>query len=100
MTSSVKIDAVKHQIVSATEFKAKCLGLLNQISEEGGTVTVTKRGRPLATVGRAKMRPFRSSRGILAGKMKIAGDIVNVDFSDLYDVVTNPDRVLNPEKYR
>ena len=27
---------MKHQIVSATEFKAKCLALLDQISEEGG----------------------------------------------------------------
>jgi prevent-host-death family protein len=91
---------MKHQIVSVTEFKAKCLALLNQIAEEGGTVTVTKRGRPLATVARAKRKPFKSSEGILAGKGRIVGDIVNADFSDLYDVVTNPDRVLNPEKYR
>lgn len=91
---------MKHQVVSVTEFKAKCIGLLNQVAEEGGTVTVTKRGRPLATVARAKQKPFRSSEGILAGKVKIVGDIVNADFSDLYEVVTNPDRVLNPEKYR
>ncbi len=63
-------------------------------------MTVTKRGRPLATVARAKRKPFKSSEGILAGKVKIVDDIVNADFSDLYDVVTNPDRVLNPEKYR
>jgi prevent-host-death family protein len=89
---------MKHQTVTATEFKAKCLALLNQIDEEGGTVTVTKRGRPLATVAPAKKKPFRSSEGILAGKVRIVGDIVNADFSDLYDVVTDPDRVLNPEK--
>ncbi len=91
---------MKHQIVSATEFKAKCLALLNQVAEEGGTVTVTKRGRPLATVARAKPKPFKSSEGILAGKVKIVGDIVNLDMSEFYEVVTNPDRVLNPEKYR
>jgi antitoxin (DNA-binding transcriptional repressor) of toxin-antitoxin stability system len=91
---------VKHRIVSATEFKAKCLALLNQIAEEGGTVTVTKRGKPMATVERAKKKPFRSSEGILAGKVKIVGDIANLDTSDLWEVVTNPDRVLNPEKYR
>ena len=89
---------MKHQVISVTEFKAKCLSLLNQIGEEGGTVTVTKRGRPLATVAPAKKKPFRSSEGILAGKVRIVGDIVNADFSDLYDVVTDPDRVLNPEK--
>jgi prevent-host-death family protein len=91
---------MKHQVVSATEFKAKCLALLNQIAEEGGTVTVTKRGRPMATMGPVKRRPFKSSEGILAGKVKIVGDIVNADFSDLWEVVTNPDRVLNPEKYK
>jgi prevent-host-death family protein len=91
---------MKHQIVSVTEFKAKCLSLLSQIDEEGGTVTVTKRGRPLATVAPAKKKPFRSSEGILAGKVKIIGDIVNLDNEDLWEVVTNPDRVLNPEKYR
>jgi prevent-host-death family protein len=91
---------MKHQIVSATEFKAKCLALMDQIASEGGTVTVTKRGRPMATLGPAKRKPFKSSEGILAGKVKIIGDIVNTDFSDLYEVVTNPDRVLNPEKYR
>jgi antitoxin (DNA-binding transcriptional repressor) of toxin-antitoxin stability system len=91
---------MKHQVVSVTEFKAKCIGLLNQIAEEGGTVTVTKRGKPMATVERAKRKPFRSSEGILAGKVRIVGDIVNADPSDLWEVVTNPDRVLNPEKYR
>jgi antitoxin (DNA-binding transcriptional repressor) of toxin-antitoxin stability system len=91
---------MKHQIISVTEFKAKCLAFFDQIDQEGGTVTVTKRGRPLATVARVKRKPFKSSEGILAGKVKIVGDIVNADFADLYDVVTNPDRVLNPEKYR
>ena len=91
---------MKHQTISVTEFKAKCLALFDRIDREGGTLTVTKRGRPLATVERATQKPFRSSEGILAGKLKIADDIVNADFSDLYDVVTNPDRVLNPEKYR
>ncbi len=91
---------MKHEIVSATEFKAKCLALLAQVDRQGGTVTVTKRGRPVATLGPVKRKPFRSSEGILAGKVKIIGDIVNADNSDLYDVVTNPDRVLNPEKYR
>jgi prevent-host-death family protein len=68
---------VKNRVISATEFKAKCLGLLDQIAQEGGTVTITKRGRPMATLGPAKRRPFKSSRGILAGKVKIVGDIIS-----------------------
>jgi prevent-host-death family protein len=91
---------MKHEIVSATEFKAKCLALLAQVDRQGATITVTKRGRPVATLGPVKRKPFRSSEGILAGKVKIIGDIVNADTSDLWEVVSNPDRVLNPEKYR
>jgi hypothetical protein len=30
-----------NRVVSATEFKAKCLALLNEIEEKGGTITVT-----------------------------------------------------------
>ena len=36
--------------VSASEFKAKCLGLLDEVSEKGETIVVTKRGRPVARV--------------------------------------------------
>lgn len=68
---------MNHRLVSATEFKAKCLALLDEVQEHGGTITVTKRGRPVATVSPAKRKPFKSTKGILAGKVKIVADIVN-----------------------
>lgn len=34
--------------VAASEFKAKCLGLLDQVADSGETIVVTKRGRPVA----------------------------------------------------
>ncbi len=71
---------MKHQVISVTEFKAKCLALLDQIGQEGGMLTITKRGRPLATVGPAKKKRFKSSAGILAGKVKIVGDIINTNW--------------------
>lgn len=39
--------------VSATEFKARCLRIIQEINRDGGTVTVTSRGRPVAIVSRA-----------------------------------------------
>jgi prevent-host-death family protein len=60
---------VINRIVSATEFKAKCLALLDEIEQQGGMITVTKRGRPVATVGPARKRRFKSSEGILKGKI-------------------------------
>jgi prevent-host-death family protein len=68
---------MNNRLVSATEFKAKCLALLDEVQEHGGTITVTKRGRPVATVAPVKPKPFRSTKGILAGKGKIVGDIDN-----------------------
>jgi len=94
---------MKHRVISVTEFKAKCLALLDQIGQEGGTLTVTKRGRPLATVGPVKRKPFKSSEGILAGKIKIVGDLDKIDNSDLWEVVRNPnllEEILSPKKKR
>ncbi len=67
-------------MVSATEFKAKCLALLDEVEESGDTITVTKRGRAVATVGPAKKEPWKSSKGVLEGKVEILGDIVNTNF--------------------
>ncbi len=88
---------MKHEFVSVTEFKAKCLALFDQIDQEGSTLTVTRRGRPLATVGPVKRKPFKSSQGILAGKVRINEDLLR-DFSEDWEVVRNPERVLSPEK--
>jgi prevent-host-death family protein len=76
---------VKTRIVSATEFKAKCLGLLNEIEEGGPPITITKRGRPVAIVTPAKKTAWKSPVNMLAGKIRIVGDIVNGD-PDLWDV--------------
>jgi prevent-host-death family protein len=74
--------------VSATEFKAKCLAILDEIDKEGGSITVTKRGRPVAILGPVKKRAWKSPFGALAGKIEIVGDIENADTSDLWDVVS------------
>lgn len=39
---------MKERTVSATEFKAKCLALLDQVAEKQVTYVVTKRGRTVA----------------------------------------------------
>ena len=36
--------------VAASEFKAKCLALLDEVAERGETLVVTKRGKPVAHV--------------------------------------------------
>lgn len=62
--------------ISAAEFKARCLDLMDTVSETGASIVVTKRGRPVAML--APLRPSRNSlRGILKGRIRIAGDIVS-----------------------
>ncbi len=78
---------MKARVVNATEFKAKCLSLLDEVDTQGGTITITKRGRPVAMLGPTKRKPWKSPLGAWAGKVEIVGDIVTIDTSDLWDVV-------------
>jgi prevent-host-death family protein len=62
--------------ISAAEFKAKCLELMDSVSETGTPIVVTKRGRPVAML--APVRPSRNAlRGIVKGRIRILGDIVS-----------------------
>jgi prevent-host-death family protein len=36
--------------ITATQFKAKCLGLLDEVERTGGEIVVTKHGTPVARV--------------------------------------------------
>jgi antitoxin (DNA-binding transcriptional repressor) of toxin-antitoxin stability system len=78
---------MKHQIVSVTEFKAKCLALLDGIGERGGSITITKRGWPLATVGPVRRSAWKSPEGAWAGKVTIADHLFEADTSDLWEVL-------------
>jgi len=78
---------VKSRIVSATEFKAKCLALLDEIGDQGGSITVTKRGRPVATVSPARKRARKSSEGLWAGKVYIPEQRLMASQAELWDVL-------------
>lgn len=77
---------MKSQVVTVTEFKAKCLGLLDEIGRNGGKITVTKRGRPIATVGPVRKR-LRTSEGMLKGKVYIPDELLMADTSDLWNAL-------------
>ena len=53
---------MSHRTVTATEFKAKCLALLDEVNESGETLTITKRGKAVATVNGFRKAPFKSMR--------------------------------------
>jgi len=77
---------VKDRVLSASEFKAKCLACLGEIEQTGEPITITRRGRPVAVLGPAKRAAGKSPRDSWSRKARIVGDIVNVDTSALWEV--------------
>jgi prevent-host-death family protein len=63
--------------VKASEFKAKCLQLMDQGNESGEPLLVTKRGRPVAEIRPAATRSGKSLFGLHAGQARILGDIIS-----------------------
>ena len=63
----------KEKTIAATEFKAKCLAILDNL--ESGGIVVTKHGRPIAKV--LPISPEGNERfiGSMKGKIKIKGDL-------------------------
>lgn len=50
--------------ITATEFKAKCLQLLDQVQQTGEDLVITKRGRPVArVVAERPTQPWLALRG-------------------------------------
>ena len=70
-------DHMKERVLSASEFKAKCLACLDDIERFGERITVTRRGRPVAVLAPAPRAAAKSPRNSWARKASIEGDIVS-----------------------
>jgi antitoxin (DNA-binding transcriptional repressor) of toxin-antitoxin stability system len=64
---------VKEKAFTATEFKAKCLRILDDLEPQG--VIILKRGRPVAKVIPISNRQNEKLIGSMKGKIAITGDI-------------------------
>jgi len=64
------------QTIKASEFKAKCLALMDEVARTGESVVVTKNGQPVAELVPYKPKP-KNARGIWKGKVEIIGDIMS-----------------------
>ncbi len=62
------VSKMASRIVKASEFKAKCLKLMDEVAASGDTITVTKNGRPVVEV-RAAQRPKKSLYGRNRGRI-------------------------------
>ncbi|MFZ2540295.1 MAG: type II toxin-antitoxin system Phd/YefM family antitoxin [Gallionella sp.] len=64
------------QTIQASEFKARCLALMDDVARTGEVLVVTKNGRPIA-----ELRPYTGGRpgspiGLHSG-LEITGDILS-----------------------
>jgi prevent-host-death family protein len=61
--------------MKASEFKAKCLKLMDEVAETGQSVVITKNGKPVS-----RLVPYRAKAGTLFGlhrdSVRITGDVV------------------------
>lgn len=62
--------------MSAAEFKAKCLRVMDEVAATGEPVIVTKRRKAVAQIGPIAHKPA-TLRGFLKGSVKSTGDIVS-----------------------
>jgi prevent-host-death family protein len=62
--------------LKASEFKAKCLGVIEEVDRTGEPVTILKRGRPVARLVPAAPTVGRYPQDSLAGTVETVGDIL------------------------
>lgn len=65
------------QTIKASEFKTRCLALMDEVARTGEPLLITKKGKPIA-----ELRPLSSVRrktpfGAHKGLVEIKGDIVS-----------------------
>jgi antitoxin (DNA-binding transcriptional repressor) of toxin-antitoxin stability system len=68
------VGSMANRTIKASEFKAKCLKLMDEVAASGETITVIKNGWPVVEV-RAAQRPLKSLYGRHRGRKRIHGDL-------------------------
>ena len=64
---------IKEKTITATEFKAKCLQILDDLGPEG--IIILKNGRPVAKLIPVSHRQNEKLIGSMKGKIVVKGDI-------------------------
>ena len=80
--------------MKASEFKARCLQLMDEVAEQGGEIVITKHGHPVS-----RLVPYHEEEPAIFGAdrdiIRIHGDIVSpIDVE--WEAEADPDSVLNP----
>ncbi len=80
--------------IKASEFKARCLKLMDEVAGTGDEIIITKNGKPVSRLVPYRQKPT-SWFGRDRGKLKILGDMISpIDVE--WEAQSDPARVLNP----
>ena len=87
--------------ISAAEFKAKCLKLMDEIARTRKPIVITKRGKPIAKLVPAEPEPRKPLFGYMAGTITYVGDIESpIDVEWEAEAGTEPNLYLRASKRR
>ncbi len=82
IVKAVRLEGDNMQIMKASEFKAKCLHIMDEINRTGEEITITKNGIPVSV-----LKPYRvvpeTLFGLHKGKIQSNDDLIaplNVDW--------------------
>ena len=75
------------KIIKASEFKAKCLSLMDDVALSGEEIVVTKNGKPVSKLVPVKTRP-KEVYGLHRGMWQLKDDLVE-PVTESWDVETD-----------
>jgi prevent-host-death family protein len=79
--------------INASEFKAKCLAILDRVADTGEPVVILKRGRPVAQLVPPISSESRYPQEELLGSVSITGDVIEpVLPADAWDALNEAEK--------
>jgi prevent-host-death family protein len=76
MVMTMVMECWKMRVMKASEFKATCLKVMDEVEKTGEPVLITKNGKPVSKLVPAHVRP-KSLFGVMKGRVRIKGDIIS-----------------------
>ena len=76
------MNAGRMKRINASDFKARCLAVLDRVHETGERVVILKRGRPVAELSRPTVDEKRYPQAELEGTVIVLGDVMEPVFPE------------------
>ena len=86
-------NATGTRTMKASEFKAKCLKLMDELADSGEEIVITKYGRPVSKLIPFKIKP-KTLFGIDKDRIKVLGDIVSPMPAEWFEGPDDPEKEL------